>query len=192
MSRVSGPRKVAFVAHCLANQNAKVSEFAKCAGAVTPLIDRLQANGYELQQLPCPEMSHLGVVRWWGSREQYDTPGYRRHCRALARPVADSIALHVQHGYDVVIIGLDGSPSSGVRLTSTKPSWGGRPESGVAGGADRIPGMGVWMDELKKELDARGMAWPRATGIAMDAQTFDMDASMREIDAFLAGAEAAA
>ena len=36
------------------------------------------------------------------------------------------------------------------------------------------------------------MTWPRATGIAMDAQTFDMDASMREIDAFLAGAEAAA
>ena len=39
-------RKVAFVAHCLANQNAKVSEFAKCAGMVTPLVDRLQANGY--------------------------------------------------------------------------------------------------------------------------------------------------
>jgi predicted secreted protein len=101
--------------------------------------------------------------------------------------VADNLALHLAHGYDMVIIGLDGSPSSGVRLTSTKPSWGGRPESGVAGGADRIPGMGVWMEELKKELESRGMAWPRATGIAMDAQTFDMDAAMGEMDAFLAG-----
>lgn len=178
-------RKVAFVAHCLANQNAKVSEFAKCAGMVTPLVERLQANGYELQQLPCPEMSHMGAVRWWGSREQYDTPGYRRHCRAIAKPVADNLALHLSHGYDVVIIGLDGSPSSGVRLTSTKPDWGGRPESAISGGADRIPGMGVWMDELKKELESRGIAWPRATGIAMDAQTFDMDASMKEMDEFL-------
>jgi hypothetical protein len=31
------------------------------------------------------------------------------------------------------------------------------------------------------------MAWPRGTGIAMDAQTFDMDAAMGEMDAFLAG-----
>ena len=45
--------------------------------------------------------------------------------------------------------------------------------------------MGVWMDELKKELESRGIPWPRATGIAMDAQTFDMAASMKEMDEFL-------
>lgn len=182
-------RKVAYVAHCLANQNAKVSEFAKCAGVVTPLLERLRAHGYEIQQLPCPEMSFLGVSRWWHSREQYDTPGYRRHCRALARSVAETLRLHAEHGYDVVIIGLDGSPSSGVRLTSTKPSWGGRPEGAVAGGSDRRPGMGVWMEELKEELESRGMAFPRATGIAMDAQGFDMAAAMAEMDQFLATGE---
>jgi predicted secreted protein len=189
---VSGnKRKVAYVAHCLANQNAKVSEFAKCPGMVTPLVDRLRANGYEIQQLPCPEMSFLGVARWWQSREQYDTPGYRRHCRALARTVVDTVSLHTEHGYDVVIIGLDGSPSSGVRLTSTKTSWGGRPEGAVAGGSDRIAGMGVWMTELKEEFESRGLAWPRATGIAMDAQDFDMAAAMAEMDEFLAGEEKA-
>jgi len=179
-------RRVAFVAHCLVNQNAKVSEFAKCAGVVAPLVERLRANGYEIQQLPCPEMSYLGVVRWWQSREQYDTPGYRRHCRALARTVVDVAAAHMKHDYDVVIIGLDGSPSSGVRLTSTKTSWGGRPEGAVSGGSDRIQGMGVWMTELKNEFESRGLAFPRATGIAMDAQDFDMEASMREMDEFLA------
>lgn len=181
-----GNRRVAYVAHCLVNQNAKVSEFAKCAGVVAPLVERLRANGYEIQQLPCPEMSYLGVVRWWQSREQYDTPGYRRHCRALARTVVDTVAIHVQYDYDVVIIGLDGSPSSGVRLTSTKASWGGRPEGAVSGGSDRKAGMGVWMAELKNEFEARGMAFPRATGIAMDAQDFDMAASMAEMDEFLA------
>ena len=108
-------RRVAFVAHCLVNQNAKVSEFAKCAGVVAPLVERLRANGYEIQQLPCPEMSYLGV-----------------------------------------------------------------------GGSDRKAGMGVWMTELKYEFESRGMAFPRATGIAMDAQNFDMEASMMEMDKFLA------
>lgn len=179
-------RRVAYVSHCLANQNAKVSEFAKCPGAVAPLVERLRANGYVLEQLPCPEMSFLGTARWWQSREQYDTPGYRRHCQALARVVADAVAVYMEHGYDVAIIGLDGSPSCGVRLTSTKPSWGGRPESAVSGGADRKPGMGVWMAELKKEFDSRGIAFPRrVTGIAMDSQEFNMEASMIELDQFL-------
>ena len=188
-SSPQGAGKVAYVAHCLANQNAKVSEFAKCAGVVTPLIERLRANGYEIQQLPCPEMSFLGVTRWWQSREQYDTPGYHRHCRALAKTVVDTVQLHIDHGYDVVIIGLDGSPSSGVRLTSTKTSWGGRPEGAVSGGSDRIAGMGVWMVELKEEFESRGMAFPRATGIAMDAQNFDMASAMAEMDEFLSPGE---
>ena len=124
-------RRVAFVAHCLVNQNAKVSEFAKCPGVVAPLVERLRVNGYEIQQLPCPEMSYLGVVRWWQSREQYDTPGYKRHCRALARTVVDIAGAYLKHEYDIVIIGLDGSPSSGVRLTSTKASWGAARGGGV-------------------------------------------------------------
>jgi predicted secreted protein len=184
-------RRVAFVAHCLVNQNAKVSEFARCPGVVVPLVERLREAGYEIQQLPCPEMSFLGVARWWQSREQYDTPGYRRHCRDLARTVVDTVAFYTEHEYDVVIIGLDGSPSSGVRLTSTKTSWGGRPEGAVAGGSDRIPGMGVWMDELKREFESRGLVFPRATGIAMDAADFDMEAAMKEVSGFLAGSERA-
>ncbi len=183
-------RRVAFVAHCLVNQNAKVSEFARCAGVVTPLVERLREHGYAIEQLPCPEMSYLGVARWWQSREQYDTPGYRRHCRVLAKTVVDTVAVYAEHDYDVVIIGLDGSPSSGVRLTSTKASWGGRPEGATTGGSDRIPGMGVWMTELKREFEARGLAFPRATGIAMDAQDFGMERSMRDVSAFLSGAEA--
>lgn len=183
-------RRVAYVAHCLVNQNAKVSEFAKCEGVVTPLVDQLRAKGYEIEQLPCPEMNFLGVSRWWQSREQYDTPGYRRHCRALARSVVDTAELHAQAGYDIVIIGLDGSPSSGVRLTSTKASWGGRPEGAIAGGSDRIAGMGVWMDELRKEFESRGKEFPRATGVNMDAQTFEMDAAMAEVAEFLDEKEA--
>ncbi|MGV8935775.1 MAG: hypothetical protein ACOH2J_01530 [Allorhizobium sp.] len=186
------PKRVAYVAHCLMNQNAKVSEFARCAGVFSPLVDRLVKAGYELQQLPCPEMSHMGAVRWWASREQYDTPGYRRHCRSLAKGVVDLVSLHQGAGYDIVIIGLDGSPSSGVRLTSTKATWGGRPEGAVNGGSDRRPGMGIWMEELKFEFEDRGQSFPRATGVAMDAQDFDLKTAMLELDGFLLGEEEAA
>jgi hypothetical protein len=45
--------------------------------------------------------------------------------------------------------------------------------------------MGVWMTELKEEFESRGLSFPRATGIAMDAQNFDMAAAMVEMDEFL-------
>jgi predicted secreted protein len=62
-------RRVAFVAHCLVNQNAKVQEFARAAGVVPGVIERLRAHGYRLQQLPCPEMAFAGINRWWQERE---------------------------------------------------------------------------------------------------------------------------
>ncbi|TLY15457.1 MAG: hypothetical protein E6K84_00195 [Thaumarchaeota archaeon] len=41
-------RKVAFVAHCPVNQNAKVAEFARLSGVVSPVIDLLKSSG-----IPC-------------------------------------------------------------------------------------------------------------------------------------------
>jgi hypothetical protein len=45
--------------------------------------------------------------------------------------------------------------------------------------------MGVWMTELKEEFESRGLSFPRATGIAMDAQNFDLPTAMTELDEFL-------
>ncbi len=49
-------RKVAFVAHCLMSQNAKVAGFARLPGVVSPVIDLLKESGYVIEQLPCPEL----------------------------------------------------------------------------------------------------------------------------------------
>lgn len=77
-------RKVAFVANCLLNQNAKVCQGARYRGVVSPVVAALRSRGYLLQQLPCPELAFAGVRRWWAVYEQYDTPVYRAHCRRLA------------------------------------------------------------------------------------------------------------
>ena len=55
------PRKIALVANCLLNQNAKVCEGARYRGVVSPVVDALLSRGYQLQQLPCPELAFAGA-----------------------------------------------------------------------------------------------------------------------------------
>ncbi len=181
-------RKVAFLAHCLLNQNAKVAEYARYPGVVHPVVDLLKQNGYQIEQLPCPELTFMGVNRWWQTKDQYDNPGYRRHCRFLAQFTADVIEKYMREGCDVVLIGLDGSPSSGVRYTGRNPNWGGRPNA-TPEQFQIVPGKGVWIEELEKELQRRGLQLPRATGIPMDTPDFDMQKSIAELKAFLEGKE---
>jgi len=135
----SAPRKVALVANCLLNQNAKVCQGAHYRGLVSPVVEALRSRGYLLQQLPCPELAFAGVRRWWAVYEQYDTPAYRAHCRRLAQAIAPLIEQHLRRGDEVILIGLDGSPSTGVRFTSSRPDWGGRPNRPKTTGNSAAP-----------------------------------------------------
>ena len=131
----AGPMGVAFVAHCLLNQNAKTDGGARCPGVYSPAVEVLRAEGWRIEQMPCPELAFTGLNRFWAVREQYDTPAHRRHCQRLAASVADAISVRVGRGEDIVLIGIEGSPSMGVCITSSDPLRGGRPA--VAG---RRPG----------------------------------------------------
>jgi predicted secreted protein len=179
---------IALLSHCLANQNAKVDEYALVPGVVTPIVTVLRTRGYLIQQMPCPEMCLLGPRRWWQVREQYDTPGFRRHARLLADSVIDVLAARLAEGpRDVVLLGVEGSPSSAIGTTGIGPSWGGRP----AGHPTTLaPGRGVWIDELLARITARGFPLPRMIGIPMELPDFDLDASLAELDAFLGNAPA--
>src|SRR3979409_1035732 len=132
----NAPRKVALIANCLLNQNAKVCEGARYRGLVNPVVEALRSRGYLLLQLPCPELAFAGARRWWAVYEQYDTPAYRAHCRRLALAIAPLIEQHLRSGDEVILIGLDGSPSTGVRFTSSKPEWGGGGNRPPQGGED--------------------------------------------------------
>src|SRR5260370_41451707 len=78
---------VAFVAHCLLNQNSKVGDGAHCAGIYSPVVDVLRDKGWRIEQMPCPELAFTGLNRFWAVREQLDTAAYRRHCPRLGPPV---------------------------------------------------------------------------------------------------------
>ena len=59
------PRKVALIANCLLNQNAKVCEGARYRGVVSPVVEALRSRGYHMLQLPFPELAFAGSRRWW-------------------------------------------------------------------------------------------------------------------------------
>src|SRR6185503_2029155 len=110
---------VAFVAHCLLNQNSKTEGGARCPGVYSPLVEEIRARGWRLEQMPCPELAFTGLNRFWAVKEQLDTAAYRRHCRRLAAAVA--VAVHVARGDDVIIVGIEGSPSMGVTSPAPTP-----------------------------------------------------------------------
>ena len=180
------PRKVALIANCLLNQNAKVCEGARFRGVVSPVVEALRSRGYTLLQLPCPELAFAGARRWWAVYEQYDTPAYRAHCRRLAQAIAPLIEGHIRNGDEVILIGLDGSPSSGVRFTSTQRDWGGRPNH-PEDDWEIEPRRGIWIEELEAELARRGLPPVPATGWALDMGRFDEAGSRRDLEEFLDG-----
>jgi predicted secreted protein len=189
-ARQDAPRKVALIANCLLNQNAKVCDGARYRGLVSPVVEALVSRGYRLQQLPCPELAFAGARRWWAVYEQYDTPAYRSHCRRLAQAIAPLIEQYLRRGDEVILIGLDGSPSTGVRFTSSKPDWGGRPNR-PEDDWEIVPRRGIWIEELAAELARRGLPPLPATGWALDMGRFDEAGARRDLEQFLISREIA-
>ncbi|SRR5712692_509780 len=177
---------VAFVAHCLLNQNSKVAEGAHCPGVYSPMVDVLRAKGWRIEQMPCPELAFTGLNRFWAVREQYDTAAYRRHCRRLAANVVDLISLRAGQGEDIVLIGIEGSPSMGVSITSSDPERGGRPRW-PEGASEHASGEGIFIEELRLELERRGIGYPRVIGETHALSDHDEAAQRAALEATLEG-----
>jgi predicted secreted protein len=177
---------VAFVAHCLLNQNSKTDGGARCPGVYSPLVEEIRAKGWRLEQMPCPELAFTGLNRFWAVKEQLDTTAYRRHCRRLAAAVAGAVEVHVRRGDDVILVGIEGSPSMGVHITSSDPGRGGRPQW-PDGSSELSPGSGIFMEQLVSELTARGVDAPRAMGVSHQLPDHDPSAERARLAALMEG-----
>ena len=175
---------VAFVAHCLLNQNSKTAGGAVCPGVYSPVVEELRAKDWQLVQMPCPELTFTGLNRFWAVREQYDTIAHRRHCRRLVGPLADAISAHLERGDEVVLIGVEGSPSLGVRVTSSDPSRGGRPQW-EDGAPELAPGRGIFIEELLAALSKRGVPAPRVMGVTEALPDHEPGRERSELSSFL-------
>ncbi len=150
-------RRIVVVAHCHLNANTKVLRLACYPGVRKEVIAPLVAGGAGIVQLPCPEASFLGMRRWGMTVEQYDTPAYRRHCRGILRTTVDTLRTLADDGCVIgTVLGVEGSPSCGVETTCGGYA-GGELEGASGQDAARIPGRGVFVDELRTMLAEAGL-----------------------------------
>ena len=158
--------RVIFVSHCILNQNSKVYGIAYRPAAITEVVNYILKNNIGIVQMPCPESTYWGLRRWAMLKEQYDVPRFREYCRELAREVANQVVEYLRSGYVVAaIIGCDGSPVCGVNWTNTYVSgqWGGFITEETFRNPPKqklVKGMGVFMEELSRELRSRGVEVP--------------------------------
>jgi predicted secreted protein len=181
-------RRFAYIAHCLLNANAKVEGGAICAGVYRPLLDQLRSRGYVIRQLPCPELAYAGARRFWAVREQYDTVVYRRHCRRLAQMAASAMEADVRGGGEIVVVGVDGSPSLGVEAAGSDATWSGRPELPANVKYQVAPGRGIFVEELLDELDRRNVS-VRIVGHGHDLPDWEEGADLERIERMLERAD---
>jgi len=134
--------KVVLVPHCELNQNSRLARCAELPAAVEGIVEGLMRREVGIIQMPCPELMIIGLDRdHVHIRSGLDTRPARSACRAMAKDLVYQIRQYLDCGVRVLgILGKNGSPSCGVEET-----WR----------AERCPGMGVFMEELKAELEAQ-------------------------------------
>ena len=163
-------RRVVVLAHCHLNVNTKVHGLASYEGARAEVVAPYIESGCGVIQLPCPEATYLGMARWGMTKEQYETPAYRRHCESLLLPVVDTLAVLAADDCAIeAVVGVDGSPSCGVERTCVGYRGGelgscaraGEPGpcagDGTPQSAAEVPGAGVFMEVFRSLLDAAGL-----------------------------------
>jgi len=157
-----------------------VKELAVSKGILKEIVDVLAELGVGVVQLPCPETGYAGLRRFWYTREQYDNIGFRRYCRRIAEEAVDLALEYQRNGYRIVcVIGIRGSPSCGVKMT-TQGWLGGDPKK--VGECIRVEGMGVFMEVLKEVFESRGLK-PAMT----DIDVAGLKESAEELRSFLGG-----
>ena len=119
--------KVVLAAHCILNQNARITTAADFPAMFEPLVDWLKAHKIGIIQMPCPELRVLGLGRVT-VREGLETAEGHKHLHELISDLIYEIREYQFQGFDVVgILGKQGSPSCGVTQT-----WlDGRQQEGV-------------------------------------------------------------
>jgi predicted secreted protein len=157
-------KKLVLVAHCVLNQNSISDGTADCPSQFREIVELLMENGVGIVQLPCPELSCLGLDRRDEAGAQRELLSENTRIRGLMeerdaieqlRARADDVALQLddyrRHGFELLgLIGIDRSPSCGVETTSRH--------------AREVAGQGVFVAVIEERLRARGIAL-RMTGV---------------------------
>ncbi len=153
--------KLIFLSHCILNQNACVRGLASQPAVIREMVDLALDANLGMYQMPCPEVTYLGSMRWGQVKKMYGNPMFRRHCRHIAEQICDQIQTYRDNDHQVLGIVLrDGSPTCGLKCSAVEADneqvWG-----GMVWHANPLQRFGategVYTEELKAELQRRGM-----------------------------------
>lgn len=104
-------KQIVYIAHCILNQNSVIREWERAQGAFNEIIRVLLEHNISIVQLPCPEFTFLGESRPPMTKEEYDTPVYRRLSKELAQKNISTMKEYITQGYQLIcILGIEGSP----------------------------------------------------------------------------------
>ena len=107
--------KVVVVAHCILNQNSRISGSAHRPAIADEVVNVLNSHRVGFLQMPCPELTFEGAGRSPKTRQEYDTPSYRRHCQQIASSIVSMLKEFVRGGVEVIaLLGIKNSPSCDV------------------------------------------------------------------------------
>ncbi len=117
--------RVVLVSHCILNQSTRArwpgGGARRDTGILRDVLEMLMAEGIGVVQMDCPEFSLFGNPRRPRTKEGYDTPEFKEICSQIAGRTCDRIIAFQKTGPKgvevVAVLGVEGSPSCGVRRT---------------------------------------------------------------------------
>ncbi|TET57636.1 hypothetical protein E3J51_02400 [Candidatus Bathyarchaeota archaeon] len=134
-------KKLTVVAHCILNQNSRVSGLAHCPATIPEIVETLQKHNVALFQLPCPELIYCGANRSRKTREEYDTKEYRQCCRRIAASAVKQLEELLKENVKIIaILGIKNSPTCETENSTTE--------------------VGILMEELMFAMKKKGITIP--------------------------------
>jgi predicted secreted protein len=149
------------------------------------LIEYIILKDYGIIQLPCPELEMYGIKRWGHVKNQFDNEYFRGQCNKMLENYIKQFKEYFSNGYEIrCIIGVEKSPSCGVKKTCISSSWGGTINNKcIKEKIDNIKIVnksGVFIEELEKMLRNKDLDIPL---IGIDEE--DVDKSLNNIKKIL-------
>jgi predicted secreted protein len=152
------------------NVHSLEKNLAEYPGLEVDIVKAAMETGVGFVQLRCPETKLHGIERLPMPKDSYDKPKIRESYRKQAEEEVLQLNEFVKNGAEIVaIIGAEASPSCGIHYVAKwKPGiepkdrkW---PDT-----VDFIPGRGVYMEELEKQLKDLNInpKWIGVPGVSM-------------------------
>lgn len=162
--------KIAVFCHCMLNVHSLEDNLAEYPGLEEDVVRKAVEQGVGFVQLRCPETKLHGIERLPMPKDSYDKPRIRESYRRQAEGEVLQLKEFVKKGAEIVtVVGAEASPSCGIHYVAkwkpgVKPDDRKWPET-----VDFVPGRGVYMEELEKQLNEAGInpKWIGVPGVSM-------------------------